>query len=74
VRFKDNGIGIKKEDLDKIFEPGFTTRGVGVGTGLGLTIAYQVIQDHQGDIEVESRIGEGTEVKVRIPVTTRIVP
>jgi len=71
VRFIDNGIGIKKEDLDKIFEPGFTTRGVGVGTGLGLTIAYQVIQDHQGEIEVESKLGKGTEVKLRIPIMTR---
>jgi signal transduction histidine kinase len=71
VRFIDNGIGIKAEDLDKIFEPGFTTHGVGVGTGLGLTIAYQVIRDHRGDIEIESRIGEGTEVRLRIPVETR---
>jgi signal transduction histidine kinase len=71
VRFIDNGIGIKEEDLDKIFEPGFTTRGVGVGTGLGLTIAYQVIQDHQGEIEVRSRQGEGTEVKLCIPVRIR---
>ncbi|MFC2170321.1 ATP-binding protein [Acidobacteriota bacterium] len=70
VRFIDNGIGIKNKHLDKIFEPGFTTRGVGVGTGLGLTIAYQVIQDHQGEIEVKSRLGEGTEVKLRIPVRT----
>ena len=71
VRFIDNGVGIKEEDLDKIFEPGFTTRGVGVGTGLGLTIAYQVIQDHQGEIEVQSRQGEGTEVKLRIPLRMR---
>jgi signal transduction histidine kinase len=70
VRFIDNGIGIKKEHLDKIFEPGFTTRGVGVGTGLGLTIAYQVIQDHQGEIEVKSGLGKGTEVKLCIPVRT----
>ena len=71
VRIIDNGIGIKKEHLDKIFEPGFTTRGVGVGTGLGLAIAYQVIQDHLGEIEVKSRLGKGTEVKLRIPVRTR---
>ena len=45
-----------------IFQPGFTTKGVGIGTGLGLSICYQIVHDHHGRIEVESRVGEGTTV------------
>ena len=48
IKFTDNGVGIEEENLRKIFDPGFTTKGVGVGTGLGLSICYQIIQDHKG--------------------------
>jgi signal transduction histidine kinase len=68
VKFIDNGRGIQPDHLDKVFEPGFTTRGVGVGTGLGLTHAYQVMQDHSGDIQVQSRYGSGTEVILKFPI------
>ena len=60
VAIKDTGIGIPQEQLERIFEPGFTTKGVGVGTGLGLSICYQIVQDHKGEIQVESKVGEGT--------------
>jgi len=68
IGFRDNGDGIKPENLDKVFEPGFTTRGVGVGAGLGLTVAYQVIQDHQGEIRIKSDWEKGTEVTLKLPV------
>jgi signal transduction histidine kinase len=54
IRIKDTGTGIPGEMLKKIFDPGYTTKGVGVGTGLGLSICYQIVKDHQGDIKVES--------------------
>ncbi|MFT5086426.1 MAG: signal transduction histidine kinase [Candidatus Latescibacterota bacterium] len=60
VAIKDTGTGIPDEHLDRIFEPGFTTKGVGVGTGLGLSICYQIVQDHKGEIQVETKVGEGT--------------
>jgi signal transduction histidine kinase len=69
VKFIDNGRGIKSDHLDKVFEPGFTTRGVGVGTGLGLTHAYQIMQEHAGEIQVRSQHGSGTEVILRFPIT-----
>ena len=64
----DNGEGIPKSSLDKIFDPGFTTRGVGVGTGLGLSISYRIIQEHRGNISVESKEGEGSTFKITIPI------
>jgi two-component system NtrC family sensor kinase len=67
VRISDTGVGIAREHLARIFDPGFTTKGVGVGTGLGLSICYQIIQDHRGDISVESTPGEGTTFTIRIP-------
>jgi two-component system NtrC family sensor kinase len=67
VIISDTGRGISKEDLNRIFDPGFTTKGVGVGTGLGLAICYQIIQDHKGEIKVESKIGEGTTVRLCLP-------
>jgi signal transduction histidine kinase len=68
IRVEDTGIGIKPEHLDRIFDPGFTTKGVGVGTGLGLSIAYRIIENHQGSIQVESEPGRGTTFTVRLPI------
>ena len=54
ISISDTGVGIPPEHLSKIFDPGFTTKGVGVGTGLGLSICYKIVQEHRGTIEVES--------------------
>lgn len=67
VKIKDNGIGIKKEQLDKIFAAGYTTKGVGVGTGLGLAISQKIIQKHEGQISVTSEVGDGSEFTITIP-------
>jgi len=64
ITIKDDGEGIPKKSLDKIFDPGFTTKGVGVGTGLGLSISYRIIQEHKGDISVKSKEGEGSTFKI----------
>lgn len=68
VEFRDTGKGIPRESIDRIWDPGFTTKGAGVGTGLGLSIVYQIMQDHKGDIEVESEIGKGTTMRVILPI------
>jgi len=67
VRISDNGVGISPEDRKRVFDPGFTTKGVGVGTGLGLSICYQIIQDHRGEITVESELGKGTTFTISLP-------
>jgi signal transduction histidine kinase len=67
IEFKDTGKGIAKEHLSKIFDPGFTTKGVGIGTGLGLSICYQIMQDHKGEILVESEVGKGSTFTVVFP-------
>jgi signal transduction histidine kinase len=69
LRFADTGAGIPSENLKRIFDPGFTTKGVGVGTGLGLAICYRIVQDHRGTIEVRSEVGKGTEFTVRLPIS-----
>jgi PAS domain S-box-containing protein len=68
IQISDNGMGIAGNDLKKIFDPGFTTKGVGVGTGLGLSICFQIINDHQGDIKVDSVIGQGTTFTIILPM------
>ena len=68
IAFQDSGIGIRPENLDKIFEPGFTTKSAGDGTGLGLSICYKIIHAHHGDIAVESELGEGTTFTITLPV------
>jgi two-component system NtrC family sensor kinase len=68
IAFIDTGTGIKPENLEKIFDPGFTTKGVGVGSGLGLPICYKIVKEHGGRIDVESRVGHGTTFKVTLPV------
>jgi signal transduction histidine kinase len=67
VEISDNGCGIPAEHLDKIFDPGFTTKGVQVGTGLGLATCYQIVREHNGTIEVSSQPGEGAAFTVKLP-------
>lgn len=68
IVIKDNGSGISKENLNKIFDPGFTTKGRGVGAGLGLSICYQIIHAHRGEIKVESILGKGTTFTIILPM------
>jgi len=67
IEIRDTGEGIGKENIKKVFDPGFTTKGVGVGTGLGLSICYQIMQDHRGEILVESEVNKGTTFTVVLP-------
>ena len=64
---QDTGCGIESEKLAKVFEPFFTDRPVGAGTGLGLTVAYAFINEHGGNLSVESVRGEGTTVTISMP-------
>jgi signal transduction histidine kinase len=68
ISVKDNGNGIPQKILDKIFQPFFTTKPTGEGTGLGLSLSYDIIKAHGGEIKVESKEGEGTEFIVQLPV------
>jgi signal transduction histidine kinase/HAMP domain-containing protein len=68
VAFTDTGVGIPKHSLDKIFEPFFSTKKVGEGTGLGLSVSYGLIKNHGGEIKVESKDNEGTTFSVLLPV------
>lgn len=72
VSVADNGKGIPQELLTRIFDPFFTTKPVGEGTGLGLAISHQIIQKHGGEIRVDSRVGEGTCFRIRLPVNSAI--
>lgn len=67
--FSDNGPGVEENILHKIFEPFFTTRDVGQGTGLGLTVAYDIIQGYGGTIDVANRSEGGATVLIQLPVT-----
>ena len=70
VRVSDNGIGIPQKLLDKIFQPFFTTKPAGQGTGLGLSLAYEIItKGHDGKISVVTNEGKGTEFIVELPST-----
>jgi signal transduction histidine kinase len=66
ITVSDNGAGISEENLPKIFEPYFTTRET--GSGLGLTLVFKIIREHQGEITVKSRQGEGTAFTITLPV------
>ena len=69
IKIYDNGIGIKEKYFNKLFDPFFTTKPVGQGTGLGLSVSYGIIQDHKGNIEVESKAGEYTIFTIELPVS-----
>ena len=64
----DNGTGIPKEQIHKIYDPFFSTKGTGKGTGLGLSVTYGIIQEHRGTITVRSEAGSGTVFRVALPV------
>ena len=68
VKVKDNGNGISEKIKDKIFQPFFTTKPTGQGTGLGLSLSYDIVKAHGGEIKVESANGAGTEFTVVLPV------
>lgn len=68
IVIKDNGIGMSEEVKRKMFDPFFTTKDVGQGTGLGMSIAFNTIQKHNGNIEVISEIGVGTTFKLQLPL------
>lgn len=68
IDFADTGCGIPPEDLNQVFDPFFTTRPVGQGVGLGLTIAYSIAQQHGGNIQVRSAVGVGSTFAVELPL------
>ena len=68
IRVKDNGIGISQKVIDKIFQPFFTTKPPGQGTGLGLSMSYDIIKAHGGEFIVDGNEGRGAEFRILIPV------
>jgi len=67
IEFSDTGCGISEENLAHLFEPFFTTKQKEKGTGLGLAVSYQIIQDHKGTLEVTSQVGKGTTITITLP-------
>ena len=67
ISIRDNGSGIPENIKEKIFEPFFTTKPTGQGTGLGLSLSYDIIKAHDGEIKVVSKEGEGTEFIIALP-------
>ena len=70
ISVRDNGNGIPQKVLDKIFQPFFTTKPTGEGTGLGLSLAYDIVKAHGGELKVETKEGEGCEFFITIPIAT----
>ncbi|RZJ63243.1 MAG: HAMP domain-containing histidine kinase, partial [Flavobacterium sp.] len=68
ISVKDNGNGIPSEIVDKIFQPFFTTKPTGEGTGLGLSLAYDIVKAHGGEIKAGSEPGTGTDFIIRLPI------
>jgi two-component system, NtrC family, sensor kinase len=69
ISFTDTGGGIAPDHINKIFDPFFSTKPVGEGTGLGLSVSYGIVQDHEGRIEVESHPGKGSTFTIELPVS-----
>jgi two-component system NtrC family sensor kinase len=69
IKVKDNGNGIPQKVLDKIFQPFFTTKPTGQGTGLGLSLSYDIFKAHGGELKVENQEGRGATFVIQIPIT-----
>ena len=67
ISVKDNGKGIPQKVLDKIFQPFFTTKPTGQGTGLGLSLSYDIVKVHGGELKVETKEGKGTTFIIQLP-------
>jgi signal transduction histidine kinase len=72
IKVKDNGNGIPQKVLDKIFQPFFTTKPTGQGTGLGLSLSYDIVKAHGGELKVEAKEGEGAEFIIQLPIKENI--
>ncbi|MFN6478044.1 ATP-binding protein [Nostoc sp. DedQUE07] len=72
ITFRDNGDGIDSEIQSKIFDPFFTTKPINKGTGLGLAISHQIIEKHQGNIQLKSELAHGTEFTIEIPIALNV--
>jgi two-component system, NtrC family, sensor kinase len=70
IEIEDNGCGIPPEQQSRVFEPFFTTRPVGSGTGLGLSLAWKIITDHGGHIDLNSKLGQGSLFRIRLPLAS----
>jgi len=68
ISVSDNGIGIPQQVVSKIFQPFFTTKPTGQGTGLGLSLSYDIVKAHGGELKVETKEGEGSEFIIEMPV------
>jgi len=68
IKVKDNGNGIPRKVLDKIFQPFFTTKPTGQGTGLGLSLSYDIVKAHGGELKVETKENEGSEFIIQLPI------
>jgi|GEM_PF-975135 len=68
IQFQDTGTGIDPEHIEKIFDPFFTTKPVGKGTGMGLAVTQSIVREHGGEIQVESRINQGTTFRIFLPI------
>jgi two-component system NtrC family sensor kinase len=68
VSVSDNGPGIPTHILDKIFQPFFTTKPTGQGTGLGLSLSYDIVKAHGGELNVETKEGEGSVFIIQLPI------
>ena len=69
IKVSDNGNGIPQKVLDKIFQPFFTTKPTGQGTGLGLSLSYDIIKAHGGEIKINTIEGEFTEFLIQLPIS-----
>ncbi|MCP4667885.1 MAG: PAS domain-containing protein, partial [Deltaproteobacteria bacterium] len=69
VEIRDTGYGIPEEHLDHVFDPFFTTKAESEGTGMGLSIVYGIVKNHQGSIKVESQVGKGTSFVLNFPIS-----
>ncbi len=67
ISVRDNGSGIPAKNVEKIFQPFFTTKPTGQGTGLGLSLSYDIIKAHEGELKVETKEGEGAEFIIQLP-------
>ena len=69
IRFSDNGVGMSEDTKEKVFEPLFSTKGFGVG--LGMVVVKNIVEQHQGNITIESKMGEGTTITLRLPISIK---